>query len=172
MFEGSRQVLDRTSPKKDSTLFFDQYNLDLSGVVKKPKRRYREPRERMVGELLSLKKEDMGNPKDYGKFVIEAHQRLTSPLSGLGFILVGLLCLLSGDFSRRGQALRITAAVIIIIALQAIFMALTNLAAKNLELVPLLYVNALLPILVGMGLLIHPPRWRNPFASGRPAPAG
>lgn len=172
MFEGSRQELDRNNPKKNSTLFFDQYSLDLSGVTKKPERRYREARERMIGELLNLKKEDVANPNDYGKFVIEVHQRFTSPLSGLGFILVGLVCLLSGDFSRRGNSPRIIVAVMIIIGLQAISMGLTNLAAKNADLMPLLYVNAILPILIGLLLLIYQPRWRNLFARRRaPGPA-
>ena len=169
MFHGNRQEIDRKAPKKSSTLYFDQYNLDLSAINRNIGERFREARERAIGELLTLNPKDVGNPKDYQKFVVEGHQRITSPLNSLGFLLVGLVCLFSGDFSRRGQSVRIVVATSIVVSIQASSLGLGNLAAKNLDLIPLLYVNAILPILFGFVLLLVPWRWRNPFAKS-PAP--
>ncbi len=95
MFDGNRQEKDAASGKL-SILYFDRYSFDLSGVSHKPASRYREPRERMVGELLALKMEDVGNPKDFGRLVVEVHQRLSSPINALGFALIAVVALTLG----------------------------------------------------------------------------
>ena len=63
VFEGNRQEIQKNNNSL-SILYFDRYTLDLSGFTPKPSSRYREARERMVGELLELKvQEALEKPK-------------------------------------------------------------------------------------------------------------
>ncbi len=157
-FNGNRQTVD---PKTNqlSILYFDRYILDLgsSGTVQTT--RYREARERSLGELYSLKKEDA--PKDYGKFVIEMHKRLISPISALGFGIVALACLISGSFNRRGQSHRVVLAIAVIVGLQGVTLGLENASARNLDLTPLMYLNAIFPVFLGLFFLVRAPGFRN-----------
>ena len=50
--------------------------------------------------------QDLGSPR------YELHKRLAMPLFSLGFTMVALAALLSGEFTRRGQARRILAAAL------------------------------------------------------------
>ncbi len=160
MFDGNRQIIDKKTNKL-SILYFDRYSFDLSSVTPKPEERFREARERMVDELLDLKIEDVGNPRDFGKFKVEGHQRLTMPINTLGFALIALVCLLLGDFSRRGQVKRILLASVIFVSLQITNLGLINISAKNLQLVPLLYASIIAPVFILLFLLLLHPRFKK-----------
>jgi lipopolysaccharide export system permease protein len=160
MFDGNRQIIDKKTNKL-SILYFDRYSFDLSSVTPKPEERFREARERMVDELLDLKIEDVGNPRDFGKFKVEGHQRLTTPINTLGFALIALVCLLLGDFSRRGQVKRILLASVIFVSLQITNLGLINIIAKNLQLVPLLYASIIAPVFILLFLLLLHPRFKK-----------
>lgn len=159
MFEGNRQEIDRVNNQM-SILYFDRYVFDLEAQQGNNDVRYREPRERMVGELFNIRKDKYVDPKEHGRFIVEGHKRLTQPASIAGFTLIGLACLISGAFSRRAQTRQIVLAAALMVATQAATMGLENLAAKNLALVPLLYANALLPVIVAGLYVLFPPRFR------------
>ncbi len=159
-FDGNRQELDKKTNRL-SVLYFDQYTLDLSGFTPKPENRFREARERMVDELLALKIQDVGNPKDFGKFKVEAHQRLTTPINTFVFALIGLSCLLLGDFSRRGQVNRIMLAAAVFISFWIGNLGLISVSAKNLQLVPLLYASTIVPVVILLLLLFFHPRFKR-----------
>lgn len=167
-YDGNRQVYDRKAGRL-SILYFDRYTLDLESTKEAAPDRYREPRERLVGELFNIEDDKTIEPKDYGKFIVEGHQRLISPWNGMAYGLIALACLLSGDFSRRGQSLRIIAAAVVVIALQGASLGLGNASAKNLALVPLLYLNTLLPGLAAAHVIVFGLPRRRPPAN---APAG
>ena len=156
MFDGNRQELNRKTGKL-SILYFERYSFDLQGISEKPNVRYREPRERMTNELLTMTREDAGNPNDYGRFVVELHQRLATPLNALGFGLLAFVFLVYGEFSRRGQSFRIINAAAVFVLLQVADLGLINLAAKNLVFVPLLYVAIALPIVIPLFILLYDP---------------
>ena len=159
VFDGNRQEIDQ---KKNnlSILYFDRYTLNLSGFTPKPSNRFREARERMVDELLKLKIQDIGNPQDFGKFKVEAHQRLTTPMNTFLFSLIALVCLLLGDFSRRGQAKRIILACIIFFTLWVSNLGIISFSAKNLQMIPFLYVFSIVPVFILLSLLFLNPRLR------------
>ena len=159
VFEGNRQEIQKKN-KNLSILYFDRYTLDLSGFTPKPNNRFREARERMVDELLELKIQDVGNPLDFGKFKVEAHQRLTTPMNTLTFTLVAILCLLLGDFSRRGQANRIILASIIFFTLWVGNLGIISVSAKNLQLIPFIYLSTFGPILIMLILITLNPRFK------------
>jgi lipopolysaccharide export system permease protein len=100
----------------------------------------------------------VANPSDYGRFVVELHQRLSSPLNALGYGVLAFVFLVYGEYSRRGQALRIINAAAFFVILQVIGLGLVNLAAKNLSLVPLLYVVSGLTVFVPLFIVLYQPK--------------
>ncbi len=158
MFNGNRQVVDAQTNQL-SILYFDQGVLDLKefgGGNQSSKTRYREARERSLPELLDIKNDPTVSDHDIGKFTIEAHKRITSPISALGFALIALSFLVLGSFSRRSQTRQITISVFIVIGLSISTIGLENLAAKQLRLIPLLYLHALLPVFLCLIALLNP----------------
>lgn len=164
MFDGNRQEIDKNT-KNLSILYFDKYMLDIDNSRKEGIIRYREPRERKVSELFTIREEQLLNPKDYGKFVVEGHNRVLAPLLALAFTLIALACQISGSVTRRGQTPRIVTAVGVVVLLQAAAMGLQNLCARNLDLVPLMYANAVVPIVISYWIMVRPPRRRHARAA-------
>ena len=165
MEAGNRQAIDKKTNRL-SILYFDKYIFDLGTRSKKTEVRFREARERTLDDLFNLDRDKLMNPADVGKFTVEAHKRLTSPITVLGFALVGLACLISGSFSRRMQSRRIVLAVAIIIGLQGFSLILENLCAKNLSLIPFLYFTAILPVIAGFTFMMWSPHGRRSKSVG------
>jgi lipopolysaccharide export system permease protein len=160
MFNGNRQTLDDND--KLSILYFDRNVFEIPNTRESLSNRYREPRERSMMELIYLEDAQGISEQDYGKYKVELHKRIVSPLLGFGFAMAGLACLLYGPITRRSQTLRIVTAVVIMISLQGAALGLENIIAKNLALVPTLYALALLPILIGTFMLTcHPKTSKN-----------
>jgi lipopolysaccharide export system permease protein len=159
MVNGNRQFMDMDSGKL-SLLYFDRYTLDIQPDKEPVGLRWREPGERYLPELFwpGNTPDDIAN---YERLRGEAHERLTSPLLSLSFTCIGLAALLSGKFSRRGQMPRILFAILAMLIIQASALALHNMVGKMPGAVPLMYVNALLPIAAGLYVLLSPsrPRW-------------
>lgn len=145
MFEGNRQVIDSQSGKL-SMLYFDRYTHDIPIKRNETSERVPEPRELMVEELLHPEKNPLIGKHDYGKHKVEGHQRLISPFLCLSYALLAVTFLTAGQFSRRGQGGRIMASILSIVLLQILSLGMANVAAKNLQLIPLLYIVTLLPI--------------------------
>ena len=170
MFDGNRQGVDKKTNKL-SILYFDRYVFDLDITREEITERYREPRERTLEELFNIEqvsKKEL-DPKNYGKFIVEGHKRLVSPLSALGFTLVGLACLISGGFSRRTQTYKVVIAIAIMVALQGSALGLDSLVAKNLDFIPLMYVHGVLPIVIGYVFMMQPSIRRQPAPYPGPA---
>ena len=159
MFRGNRQEVDKETHQL-SILYFERYIFDFGATGNEGIIRYRNARERTLEELFNLDKDKTLNRKDFGKFTVEGHRRLVSPLRALAFALVGLACLMSGAFGGRPLTRRVILAVSIAVGLQAATLGLENMVARNLELVPLMYVNAIFPVLAGYVLMVRPPRRR------------
>ena len=157
MFEGTVQDVDRNA-HRHSVLYFDRTTLDISGPEKQDEVRYREPRERLIQELLDIKQDELVSPRDQGKFQMEAHKRLSSPWLAMAFALIGLGCLLAGSVTRRGQTHRIGIAVGLVILFQASTMGLENLCARIPSLMPLIYVNIVAANLLAVGIMTIRPR--------------
>lgn len=159
MYNGSRQEVDPET-NQFSILYFDRYIFEMAATSNSSAGRFREPRERTIYELFNLDKDPDMEPRNIGKFKVEGHKRLISPVSALGYALVGLGILISSSFSRRTQSKQIILAAIIVVALQGGMLALENAAAKNLSLVPMLYVLGLLPVAGGYLLMLKNPKTR------------
>lgn len=159
LVNGNRQEVERSDGRL-SLLYFDTYSVDLSWLSKGMETRWHRPPERFLGELLHPDMNDRNDQYYYGQLIAEAHQRLVSPWYAFVFALIGLAALLSGDFNRQGQTLRVLTAVILVVVLQSSAIGIQNLVGKDLNLLPLTYLNCLLPLGLAFLYLIRPPRWR------------
>lgn len=160
MYNGNRQTTGTNTSL--SILYFDRYVFEVPTTSESISQRFREPRERSMSELINLKDATGINQNDWGKYKVELHKRIVSPLLGVGFAMIGLACLLYGPITRRSQAMRIITAVSIMISLQGAALGLENVVAKNLVLVPLLYGLAIVPIIGGTIMLIKHPKTSRP----------
>lgn len=156
MYNGNRQT---TAENQNlSILYFDRYVFEVPTSNESISQRFREPRERSMTELINLEDAKGVNQRDWGKYKVELHKRIMSPLLGVGFAMIGLACLLYGPITRRSQTMRIVTAVSIMISLQGAALGLESVVAKNLALVPLLYGLAIVPIFAGIIMLIKHPK--------------
>jgi lipopolysaccharide export system permease protein len=168
LVNGSRQEHPQGGTPR--VLTFDSYTVDLSrlsqgsGVL-----RWREPRERFLGELFWPEVSPIAEPVTYNKLIAEGHQRLVTPLFCLSYALIAMAALLTGELNRRGQLDRILYAVLTVIASQALNLGATNLATRELSMVPLMYASVLVPSALSVYLILAPPRRRRPAPI--PAPA-
>ena len=154
---GSRQEIDKNNGRLD-ILTFTETTLDLtSDTGKNGEQRYRDSTEMSLGELLAPEIAGVSQ-RDIGKFRVEAHRRLTAPLTAASFALVALLSVLTGAFQRHGGVGRPLAAVGAVVALLALGLAVANLAARQPLLIPLVWLHAILPGVVCAWLLLGPQR--------------
>lgn len=162
LFNGSRQQLDRRSGRLN-VLQFSENTLDLAQSRQMEENRARDSRERSVRELLNPDPNEAINPRDIPKFRVEAHQRLSGPLTGISFTLVALAATLTGTFRRHGGLLRPLIGIGLLVGLLALGLAIGNLAARVPMMIPLIWVHALAPGMIAALMLFGPraalPAW-------------
>lgn len=156
LINGSRQSFSRKTGKI-TLLQFQRHSVDLTIFGNQRGETYRQPSERYVHELLwpGKSKADQFYSK---RLIAEGHQRLASPLLAITFALIALACLLSGEFNRRGQLLRGLLAAALVGAVQGLSFGLFSLATKFPILMPLLYINAIVPAAIAIYWLIRDPK--------------
>ena len=154
MVKGSRQVFDRKTGHL-SVLSFDQYTLALDKFRDATGIRYRQPEELYLHELLA------GPPGETlaarQARVVELNFRLINPLSALALAAIPIACLLTGEFSRRGQIWRVLQAVALAFLFEAFDVGFRNLAVRHAAAIVPLYLNVLVPLIAAFWLLT----WRG-----------
>lgn len=155
MVNGTRQQFDRLTGKL-SSLSFKSYTLDLSEMQNAPTLRDRQPDELYLDELL----DNLRNRA----LMVELNMRLSGPLTALSMAAIPILCLLTGEFNRRGQSRRILIAIAAAMAMEIIDVGLTNLARSTLTVIPLIYANAIGPFIAAL--------WLVSRSAAAPLPAG
>lgn len=169
MVNGTRQQRDKSTGHL-SVLTFAKYTLDLSAFGDAPGVRERQPDELYMGDLLFRR----GQPRpgvSARALSVELNMRLAGPLLALSMAALPILCLLPGEFNRRGQPRRVILAIGLAFFLEFIDVGLKDMANRYDPAVPLLYVNALLPFLITLWFL-----WRDAAGTvpmrlaARPAP--
>ena len=160
MVNGNRQQLERDTGRL-SLLYFDSYTVDFAAATGANGARARDAREQPLSVLLAANETTLG-PAEYRRAKVELHQRLTSPLYSLGFVVVALASLLPASFNRRGQGGQILLAVGLMVGMEALALGTSNLATANLVFAPAMYAAALAPMAVGAWVLNGgPSRWRS-----------
>lgn len=156
MVNGNRQQVEQPGGRL-SLLYFDRYTVELSQLQGSIHARWREPRERYLHELLEPT-DDPNDRQHYNELIAEGHQRLATPLYVVAFVMVALAALLSGQLNRRGQTRRVLAAILCVAALEALALALHDLAIRSLSAIPAMYAVPLLSSFGALAVLLHRPR--------------
>ena len=150
---GSREQVDPKSGRLD-LLTFEQNSVNLAASAKNQSMDKTDAAEAPLSELLnpgpSL------NAAQRAKWLVEAQRRLTTPLSGVSFALIGLLAALGGAFRRHGGLLRPFVAVMTVTLLVAFEIGVNNFIARHLGLLPLIWLVPTVPGLIAALLLFLP----------------
>ena len=158
MVNGNRQEVEQESGRL-SLLYFDSYTVEVATLSETLQNRWREPKERFLHELLW----PANTPNDevyYRELIAEGHQRIVGPFYAFGFVLIAIAALLSGEFNRRGQTMRVAAAILCVALLEGLALALQDLAGRSLQAVPAMYIGALAPTVISLYVLLRRPRRR------------
>ena len=156
LFNGSREEIDRRTGRLD-VLTFARNTIELSSASK-DEQRYRDSTEMSLGELLDPDPRVVA-ARDRGKFLVEAHRRLSAPLTALSFAMVALVAVLMGAFSRHGGMIRPMVAILTVVGLLALGLVVQNIAARDPVLIPLIWLVSILPGVMGAAMLFGP-EWR------------
>lgn len=89
------------------------------------------------------------------KWLVEAQRRLFAPLSVLGYALIALVATLGGTFKRSGNLTRVVGAIVVTVCLVAIGLGVNNFAARNTNLIPLIWIWAVAPPVIAWILLLR-----------------
>lgn len=154
---GVRQEIDKTN-YKFNTLAFSRYSAEFNNVGSSQKKD-ESVREKSIAELLNSANDPTLSPQDVRKNIVEGHRRIIYPFYNLVFALIACCGLLTCTFNRRGHAKIVAIEVFFMILISGTDLTLTNLASKTLYVLPLLYANCVLPLVVCMYMLL----FYNPF---------
>lgn len=154
---GVRQEMN-TKDYKFSTLSFSRYSAEFNNIESR-KKKDQTVREKSVFELLQSGRDNTLDNHTQRKNIVEGNRRVLYPLYNLLFALLACVGLLVGNFNRRGQTKIITVEVLSMIIILGGDLAFTNLAGRSLMVLPLLYLNCLLPLFICFYLLF----FYNPF---------
>ncbi len=155
MFDGNRQVLDKKT-NDYSVLYFDRYTFALDDYQEEASPRTPDRREMGLTALFNISDNDLILPRDYPKYIIEGHKRLTSPLVGIAFVLIALVCQFSGGFTRRNHTKRTVVAALTILVLQIVILGVENMSARNMAMIPIMYIITIVPI-IGCSIMLYKP---------------
>lgn len=167
MLNGSRQERNLKTGRV-TMLFFARNSFQLAKNRPYKKSAYTQPEERFLGELLHPK--DTPADRFYRTTLIaEGHNRLIAPLYAMVLPLIALAALLTGQFNKRGQVLRQVGACAIVAGIEGSAIGLASVTVKLNYLIPLAYLNAVIPFCFFMWLLVRGRRRPRPFS---PTPSG
>ncbi|MEC7205696.1 MAG: LptF/LptG family permease, partial [Pseudomonadota bacterium] len=156
-----RQQVDRVRGKF-SMLLFDQTTLDVGSATGNNANRWREPRERYLNELFNPTDTRPSEPY-YADLIAEGHSRIVQPLLPITCATVALAILLTGSYSRRGQAVDILKAIGLTVLILVASLGTRSLAGKQPIIIYMMYASVVLPFLISFCYLLWPrelkPSW-------------
>ena len=152
LVNGVRQEIN-TKNSQFSSLSFDRYSVDF-GTTSPKEEKEEGVREKNLVELFNAKNDPTLTEAEANRYVTEGHKRILTPLYNLVFAILACTGLLVGNFNRRGQTKIISSSILVMVVVQACDLAFTNLSAKNLYFLPLLYANFLIPLFACIYLLL------------------
>lgn len=153
LLNGSREVIDKKTGRLN-VLNFERNTIDLSSN-KEQSARLKDATEMSLYELLHPNAQEVFD-RDYGKLAVEAHRRLTSPLTILSFTMIALVSVLRGGFARYGNIVRPLGAIFTIVGLMSLILIVQNIATRNMAVIPLIWVVATAPGIIASLILFLP----------------
>lgn len=152
LYNGQRQQVERvaqpdgTTTLRLSVLTFQENSLDLARANRAEGQRFRNAQERNLDELFHP--EEGVSIRDRGRFLAEAHQRLSGPVTAITFAMLALAVSLTGQFRRFGGGFNLFLGCLLMVGLLAVGLGLGNVAARQTALIPLIWIHALVPGLI------------------------
>lgn len=144
LINGSRQEIDHQTGRLN-VLTFAENTLDLTQSGKAEEQRFRDAGEMSLQDLFDPPVGSVAFERDIGKWRAEAHRRLAAPFTALSFTMIALVSVLTGAFRRHGGLIRPAIAIATVVGLLALGLALLNIAARTPVLMPLIWIEAILP---------------------------
>ncbi|MBE6448497.1 MAG: LPS export ABC transporter permease LptF [Alphaproteobacteria bacterium] len=151
LVHGNRQELNRSN-NQFSSILFDRYSVDF-GAKKSKARKEAGARQKNLKELLSAGSNPDLTPKEARRWIVEGNKRFTTPLLNILYSLLACTGLIIGNFNRRGQTKIVSISVASMVIIQALDLALGNLAAKKLYWLIAMYLNITIPFITCLYLL-------------------
>lgn len=156
VYNGVQQEYDKAT-HRISELTFDSYAVSIDTLVPTMAGRLPMPRElSLIGLISRLSDEKEATMRS--RLVSEINQRLTGPLMALSFPLIAACCLLFGPFNRRGNAVRVGLAVILVAGLEALMLGFGQMVGRNAWAAVPLYISAISPIVFCLHMLWYSER--------------
>lgn len=150
LVHGNRQEINRQN-NQFSSILFDRYSVDF-GAKESKKKSEVGVREKTLTELLTAASNPELSPKEVRRWIVEGNKRFTTPFLNIVFALIACTGLLIGNFNRRGQIKIISASVSAMIIIQALDLAIGNLAVKHLWWTYIMYLNQIIPTAICLWL--------------------
>lgn len=142
-----------------SILKFDKYTMLFDDKKDTPARGMDESEYSLSHLIFATPTSDI-SPVNFRKFKVEAMNRLLQPLYNLTFVFLAVFGVLAGFYNRRGTMGQVNFVIILALIVQSLALAFKNMATKNLLFMPLMPLNALLPILLVYLVLIKGKKWK------------
>lgn len=149
---GLRQEIDRKT-NEHSILKFKKYTMSF-GDKSGSSSRVSDVREHSLTHLLTASQEQAESAAKYRKFKVEAMKRLLQPIYNITFVFLAMFGVLAGYYNRRGAVGQVNIVILTALIVQSLALAFENMAAKNLWLSPLMFINAFAPIFIVYAILI------------------
>lgn len=146
MINGVRQEINNETGQF-SSLSFNRYSVDF-GAPESKKKREAGVREQSLWDLLNARSDTSLTPQEVGRYIVEGNKRIIGPMYNILFAVLACCGLLVGNFNRRGQAKIISMSILSMILIQSLDLVFINLANKHLYLLPLMYINLILPLAI------------------------
>lgn len=168
MFDGLAETL-RPGTRRLFTTSFANFAYDIGGLIAAQTPGTRRAAELPTATLLAARPDDLtASRQTRAVFLAEAHNRLAQPLLATVSALIGFAALILGGISRFGLWRQIILAVVVLILVQLVNNAATDLAQSDDRLWPITYLPVVLGGAVATAMLWLGGRNRRV----RPSPAG
>ena len=136
----SGHILRRAAPGEPTQIIaFESYGVDLAHFEARAEQRGLRPRERYLSELLAPAPEDVATPRARNLIIEEIHERLSSPLYPLAFVLIAVAMLGQARTTRQGRGQALVLAFVLATAARVSGLTANNMISLNPAIVPLVY---------------------------------
>ncbi len=133
-------ILRRAAPGEPTQIIvFETYGVDLAHFEARAEQRGMRPRERYLGELLNPDPDDVKTPRARNAIMEELHERLSSPLYPLTFVLIAVAMLGQARTTRQGRGQALVFAFVLATAARVAGLTVNNLISVSPSAVPFVY---------------------------------
>lgn len=170
MFDGTAQHHAAGSDRFE-TVGFDRLSYDLSEFIRQGVRRSRSPREYFAHEGFNPEEGLVTRRNTLGRFVSEAHDKVTTPLIALSLPMLALGGVLAGSFQRGGFAFRMILSIGLVIIIEALAISMKSAVRADPSSWQFAYVAPAFSLIAAICLIANASRKKSRRMASRAASA-